>query len=273
MMKGLIAKKIDYKAQGQRLKEKAIKLLINSGYGCFGYSYFDYQDPRVAELTTAFGRYTLKHLEKFVGKENVLYGDTDSLYIREENDAIVAEATSLGVKLEVDKRWQKLFLTPNKKQYFGLVNGELVYTTLTGLKNNQPAYFNRVTRSLIEICLEGADAVDYFRSQFTDLEGNLDELSYSQKSTKALHDYGSNGWQRQIYDEILEDYGTDLAQSKSQVGAVYRYWKIKGKGRSVTILPERYELNMTKYKEELFICVEPILQAYGVEEVELDRLW
>jgi len=138
----------------------------------------------------------------------------------------------------------------------------------------EPVFFNRVTRRLIERCLsEGVDVVDYFRSAFTDLESNLDELSYSQKSTKALYDYGNNGWQRQIYDEILEDCGPELAQSKSQEG-VYRFWKVKAEGRrSVTIHPERYQLNMMQYRKELFTCVEPILQAYGIEENELDRLW
>ena len=80
---------------------------------------------------------------------------------------------------------------------------------------------------------------------------------------------------RQIYAEILEDAGGDvgIAQSKSQEG-VYRFWKVKAEGRrSVTIHPERYQLNMMQYRKELFTCVEPILQAYGIEENELDRLW
>jgi DNA polymerase elongation subunit (family B) len=49
-MKDLIAKKIDFKCQGSKLKEKAVKLLINSGYGTFGNPYFMFYDVRVSEL-------------------------------------------------------------------------------------------------------------------------------------------------------------------------------------------------------------------------------
>jgi DNA polymerase elongation subunit (family B) len=55
VMKYLIERKIEYKKSGQTLKEKALKILMNSGYGCFKQPYFDYQDPRVAELITAYG--------------------------------------------------------------------------------------------------------------------------------------------------------------------------------------------------------------------------
>ena len=100
------------------------------------------------ELTTAYGRYTLKHLENFVGKDKVLYGDTDSIYLASENDNLIPETRrSCGARLEVDRTWKILFLTTNKKQYFGITReGELVHTTLTGMKSDRPAYFDKVVR-------------------------------------------------------------------------------------------------------------------------------
>jgi DNA polymerase elongation subunit (family B) len=150
-MKDLIQRKIQYKEAGLKLKEKAMKILMNSGYGGFGNAYFEYQDPRVAELITAFGQYTVKSLERFVGKENVLYGDTDSIYLVGANNNIVVEARDkFNVRLEVDKVWKILFLTSNKKQYVGLTaEGELEYTTMTGMKSNQPLYYNEVAQKLI----------------------------------------------------------------------------------------------------------------------------
>jgi hypothetical protein len=48
----------------------------------------------------------IKCLEEFPGVDNVLYIDTDSLYLRSENTDIIKFAMEeLGVKLEVDKRW------------------------------------------------------------------------------------------------------------------------------------------------------------------------
>jgi hypothetical protein len=52
-MANLMERKRQYKKSGEKLKEKAIKILMNSGYGCFGNTYFEYRDPRVAELITA----------------------------------------------------------------------------------------------------------------------------------------------------------------------------------------------------------------------------
>ena len=77
-----------------------------------------------------------------------------------------------------------------------------------------------------------------------------------------------------MYNEILEDCGGDveLAKSRSQEKHVYYYWKILAEERSVTIHPEMYPLNMNKYKEELFNCIEPILEAYGVKEEDLNKL-
>jgi hypothetical protein len=33
-----------------------------------------------------------------------------------------------------------------------------------------------------------------------------------------------------------------------------------------------YQLNMDKYREELFNCIEPILKAYGMKKEELNQL-
>ena len=44
------------------------------------------------------------------------------------------------------------------------------------------------------------------------------------------------------------------------------------KERSVTIHPEKYELNIIQYRKELFNSIEPILQAYGMQGEEIDRL-
>ena len=89
---------------------------------------------------------------------------------------------------------------------------------------------------------------------------------FLQETKKALYEYKNNGKERQMYSEILEDCDGDieLAQSRSQAKYVYKYWKIIAKGKSATIHPERYGLNMTEYKKQLFKCIEPIIQPYGL---------
>jgi DNA polymerase elongation subunit (family B) len=291
-MSNLMELKRTYKKSSQKLKEMAIKILMNSGYGCFGNLYFEYIDPRVAELITAFGQYTIKELEKYAGNK-MIYGDTDSIYLTSQDNEIIAKAADLDVILEFERSWKGLFVTPNKKQYFGITaDGREVRKTLKGIKNDQPAYFNDVTTKLIskgfmELVINADVAIDidpldkivsYIRSAFSQLtEINIDQLAFSQEAKKNLYDYKNNGGERQIYNEIVEDCSgnIELAKTKAQAKEVYRYWKIageKGKGKSATMHPEKYQLNTTQYKIELFNCIEPILQAYGMKEEEIKTL-
>ena len=83
ILQQLTEERIKYKNAGLKIESQAIKALINSGYGVFGHPYFKYYDPRVAELVTAFGRQTLMKMVEISAKFdfNVLYGDTDSLFV------------------------------------------------------------------------------------------------------------------------------------------------------------------------------------------------
>ena len=62
----------------------ALKNLINGIYGLFGTDFFEFADYRVAELTTAFGRKVLQYMKetaKEVYNFQVIYGDTDSIFV------------------------------------------------------------------------------------------------------------------------------------------------------------------------------------------------
>lgn len=68
---------------GNQVKQLALKILINGGYGVYGSQYFKYYDPRVAELIAAYGRYTIskmKHIAHNMGFE-IVYGDTDYYFL------------------------------------------------------------------------------------------------------------------------------------------------------------------------------------------------
>jgi DNA polymerase elongation subunit (family B) len=240
-MADLIKRKRAYKKSGQTLKEKALKILVNSGYGCFKQAYFDYLDPRVVELTTAFAQDTIKGYAKKIGKENVIYGDTDSIYLACKNDALVAEAAKNDIDLDVDKQWKILCLSSNKKQYFGITcDGELEHKTMTGMKSDHPAYFHNVASTLISkefqelfVTLDPTSALEkiltYVRSAFDLLQTedsiNVEDLAYSFEASKNLYDYKSNGKEQKIYREKLEDCGgsVEKAQTQSQANDVYKY--------------------------------------------------
>lgn len=305
IMEDLLQRKEEYKARGLILTEKANKLLMNSGYGTFGQVYFKYYDPRVAELITGFARYTLDSLVKFVNDNGskILFGDTDSIFVAGDNNNksldIVSEANGrLHIKLVQDRLWKVLFLTSNKKQYVGLTEqGKVVDKGLVGKKNNQPPYFNEIISYLIskeyleQFVTEGSEVtlgriIEYLHFVYQtlnekvknlDLDFIVEKLAYSNKSSKALYDIKQDGWQRDVYNEICADNGRNIevAKSKSQANCVYQYWKAndsKSKKGKVTIHPEKHTLNISKYKEELWNCIEPLLAVYGLVETELEKL-
>jgi DNA polymerase family B len=298
LMGDLIKRKAEYKRSGQTLKEKAIKLFMNSGYGAFKQPYFEFLDPRVAELITSHGQYTMKKLARKTN-ENVIYGDTDSIYLASKSDTLVKEAAKINVDLELDKEYKILFLSSNKKQYFGLTQeGKLVKKQLTGMKSDHPKYFREISEKLIskeiqELFITSDTAasekiITYAKSAFEVLETEasiinaqhsrgescskkwLHNLAYSFEASKNLYDYPKEGPGKKLYREKLEDYGGNiqLAQSQSQANTVYEYWKVIGKGKAITAHPDRYQLDITTYRTELIKCITPILAGYGIKEVD-----
>ena len=75
--------RLKQKKLGNEIESQGLKILINAGYGVFGYEYFKYFNKDVAILIAAYGRYTLTkmiELAQFQGFK-VVYGDTDSLLL------------------------------------------------------------------------------------------------------------------------------------------------------------------------------------------------
>jgi DNA polymerase elongation subunit (family B) len=79
--------RIRQKQSGNQEKQLGLKILINGGYGLFGNPAFKYADIRVAELITAFGRYTLRQMRDIASNLGftVVAGDTDSLFLDGNN--------------------------------------------------------------------------------------------------------------------------------------------------------------------------------------------
>jgi hypothetical protein len=110
-----------------------------------------------------------------------------------------------------------------------------------------------------------------------DMEYVKENLYYSEEASKALYDYEGNCWQAYLFDDILEECNNDIALAKmnSQGKRVYQYWKVASNGKNkktATMHPERYTLSAEAYKEDLWTCVELILQVYGVHENEISGL-
>jgi DNA polymerase-2 len=93
-LKEFKAERIKQKQLGNNIKQLGLNILINGGYGLFGNEGFKYFDIRVAELITAYGRYTLTKMQE-MAKSNgfdIVGGDIDSLFLQTNNGGGVVES-------------------------------------------------------------------------------------------------------------------------------------------------------------------------------------
>ena len=206
--------RIRQKQLGNTVKQLALKILINGGYGVFGNRFFKYYDPRVAELIAAYGRYTLTKMQE-IAKEmglNVVYGDTDSLFIDirinnyeecnnenagsrtvtqlNSNNNIIAEQVlkfkeecnrRLGIEVEHSKTYKTAIISGRKKHYIGWTGIPGTAPDIVGMegdKNDRPKWINNVFRQVVEAILgineSNSDPISVLEKAISDLEhGNV----------------------------------------------------------------------------------------------------
>ncbi|MCL1977965.1 MAG: DNA-directed DNA polymerase I [Candidatus Bathyarchaeota archaeon] len=145
------------------IAQGALKVILNASYGVFGADSFDLYCPPVAEATAAIGRYSitqiLEHAEASGVK--VLYGDTDSLFLKNPSKEQIEEVSHwteqhLNMNIDVDKIYRYAVFSARKKNYLGVLDdGTVDVKGLTGKKKHIPVFirdaFNQMKERLAKV--------------------------------------------------------------------------------------------------------------------------
>ena len=167
-MKELDPNSEDYKLLD--IKQQTLKVLTNSFYGYTGWNLARWYCRECAEATTAWGRYFIKRAVKIaesMGFE-VLYGDTDSLFIKKNKlnlkdlekeclKLIDVISKELPIQLEIDEFYKAIFFV-EKKRYAGLTDDDrIVVKGLEVRRGDWCELAEKVQREVIGIILRERD--------------------------------------------------------------------------------------------------------------------
>jgi DNA polymerase I len=202
---------------------QAIKVILNASYGVMGAEIFPLYCLPVADATAAIGRNIItKTIEKC--KESgieVVYGDTDSLFLRDPSEGNVEEIskwakTNQGVDLELDKEYRYVVFNNLKKNYLGVLkDGTVDVKGLTGKKSHTPTFIRKTFYSMLEILGKVNTEKDFdttrekikniVRESAKKLESNnypLEELSFNVMINKSPEKYGKKTFENKRLTSI-----------------------------------------------------------------------
>ena len=227
MLDELFPQREEAKRQGDAVASQAIKILMNSFYGVLGTPACRFHNVAIANAVTGMGRHFLQWSKTWFEDRgfDVLYGDTDSVFVRsgldvddarstgprlatELNDAIAAYASDKWriesrLEMEFEKLYLKLFLpsvrhgaSGARKRYAGLIDGqaEVEFTGMEVVRRDWTELAKDVQRELYRRLFAGDPVEDYLEQVTNALRsGELDDkLVYRKGLRKRPAAYTAN---------------------------------------------------------------------------------
>lgn len=236
ILPGKIAELLERRALAKEQKNanlsQAVKILMNSFYGVMGSSGCRFYQGDLPDAITGSGQWLLKTVIQFLNELGfeVLYGDTDSLFVQLKTiEGFELEGKSLVKKvnqflkeklkvdfeveskleIQYDKFFKKLILTSTrgvgegaKKRYAGLMlkstderqKEEMVLTGMEYVRSDWSALARNFQFELIRRVFYGEDLRSFIEETLKNLsERKLDQsLVLSKRLTKPLEEYVKN---------------------------------------------------------------------------------
>ena len=165
------------KDKNQPMLSQAIKIIMNSLYGVLGSKGCRFYDPRLSSSITLRGHEIMQTTKQWIEEwgYNVIYGDTDSTFVKLDDDLNSLNCNEIGTKLadKINKRWQQVLQQDYKIDSFLEIEYETHYSpffmpTIRGkTMGSKKRYVGKVEKNgASKLVFKGMETV---RSDWTEL--------------------------------------------------------------------------------------------------------
>ncbi len=279
-MKKIPPESVEYSVLDAR--QKAVKVITNASYGYAGWIGARWYIKPVAEAATAWGRHTILNAINMAQKAElkVVYGDTDSIFLKHEPEKIEKLSKEieekLGLEIKPDKVYVRIFFTEAKKRYAGLLpNGQLDIVGLEVVRGDWTAIAKTVQQKVLEIILKrqspkkAANFVQQYIEELRQKRVPYRDLIIWKTLTKPAEEYEVKASHVEAA-KMLRDKGWELA-----VGDKVGYVVIVGTGRLYErVKPYAYasydEVDIEYYvTKQVVPAASRVLESFGITEEQL----
>ncbi|MFM8658316.1 MAG: DNA-directed DNA polymerase I [Candidatus Nitrosotenuis sp.] len=260
---------------------QALKVILNASYGVMGAEIFPLYFLPAAEATTAVGRYIITETIKKCQDNGVevLYGDTDSLFVKNPtaeqiHNVIEDTKKEQGVDLEIDKEYRYVVLSGRKKNYLGVTKeGKVDVKGLTGKKSHTPPFIRSLFFEVLESLSKVQTAQDFeaAKKEITQKISTcavkvkerkipIPELAFNVMISKAPSEYDKTVPQHIRAAKLLEQ------QREIKRGDIISYVKILNKpGVKPVEMARPDEIDSEKYMEFMESTLEQITSSMDLD--------
>ena len=164
----LMNKRIEASKVGDLHLSQAIKILMNSFYGVMGSSGCRFYHPHLPSAITGTGKWLLLKSKEYLHKQGyeVIYGDTDSLFIKlKEDEGVNAQSNGERIASELNSYWRKRLKADYEVTSFLELEFEKYYSRfiLTPLRGGEQGAKKRYT-GLLKI--NGEEEIEFVGMEF-----------------------------------------------------------------------------------------------------------
>ncbi len=266
--------------------QSALKVILNASYGVFGAEAFDLYCPPVAEATAAIGRHAItRTIER--ARElgiQVLYGDTDSVFLRapssDQVEALVEwSEKDLGMDLDLDKAYRYSVFSSRKKNYLGVFpDGSVEVKGLTGKKRHIPVFLKEAFRHMVERLGEVKSPTEFEKAKkeirkivrdcylkLKQREYTLDKLAFHVVLGKMPRGYVKTTPQHVKAARMLQERKMEI-----KAGDLISFVKVAKEPHVKPVqLASKSEVDVDKYVGYLHSTFDQVLDAVGLDFDEI----